>query len=335
MSQQPTHNTLSPAIKNDGFRYHALSDLESRFDWARVCGRGDFEPVRALFQRWCGPFEVSGRGRGYLQQLDASNSSTLLLGMTQSPQSWQVDIPGQAVAHLYGDSLIQFLRALLRLPEARLTRLDAAIDLRGSGLGSLLTNAARLNLQETWRRGGKNIQSVGLDGGTTVMIGSAKSPNFVRFYDKGAEQGTGPGHWLRWEAQFNRAHAVKIGPMLLERNDWDDLAQELAAGAITNLPKKTPELFDILRSERTISLKADLVERDWDRYCLWLHTQVYPTLALISEATGLPITEVVRQTGIEKASPPARRNRHSGLITGALQVLTGTIPECHTEKDIA
>lgn len=103
------------------------------------------------------------------------------------------------------------LKNLLKYPEAKVTRLDFAVDIRERDF--------RINtLLAAWRAGNmktsaESVQLVGRQGkagkdlGKTLYIGSRSSERMIRCYDKGAQTET-RGQWVRIEIELKGRWAM-------------------------------------------------------------------------------------------------------------------------------
>lgn len=103
------------------------------------------------------------------------------------------------------------------------TRLDLAYD---DHTGILDINRVALDAKERNFTGpAKKVRIIWSDDqekdiqGTTVYVGSDKSPVYIRFYDKAAERGFKDRHWVRVELQLRRDRATAAIAEIMKNND--------------------------------------------------------------------------------------------------------------------
>jgi len=122
-----------------------------------------------------------------------------------------------------GENVIQSLLGL----GYKITRLDVAFDVFDSGYDAM--SIATLYEEEVGTRG-KNTYSVISSGhGSTLYVGSRRSPKMVRVYDKGKESKTDLD-WLRLEIEFKQYAADQMAMQC-----YDDMtAAEIELQGILN-----------------------------------------------------------------------------------------------------
>lgn len=105
------------------------------------------------------------------------------------------------------------LASLLGCFDARLTRIDIAAD-DFEGVYPLTWALDKYNNGEFDKRGqrpkARLIDDMGNDTGKTLYVGSRKSENLLRVYEKGKEQGNPQSPWVRYEAQLKASNRREL-----------------------------------------------------------------------------------------------------------------------------
>ena len=300
--------------------------VSARFDWFTICGKGHQSEVQAIAQDWFEDLRECGKFGFYAGGFRSALGTRVGLNHNMSPDSWQVMIPGREIAEL--DEATQApVCELLKLPTAHLTRLDAAIDLRHPMMPQRLPLALKPHMPRL-RRGGSIVEGVGEQDGVTAYLGSKSSDSFVRFYDKGAEQDSGPNWWYRWESVYQREYAKSYSKKLLETNDWASLCQAIAAAAVPKLETICPglhrTLFDSKLEPINLSQHDQNIEK-WRDHCqnaVMKRLALYAEQVLGSDSEDAQI-ELMRKLGLFCKADGRKRDLHSGIIFSLRALIRG------------
>lgn len=218
---------------------------------------------------------------------------------------------------IHGKWLI-FLKAL-RDSGCKITRIDLALDDFGKHLNFDLIEK-KLNAQEFKSSKKsynvvKKVDTSGVTQGRTIYIGARQSSGkngnyFLRMYDKLAEyrskrqilplEAEKSGSWQRYELQFNKAKAVGIVDLIIEKNSIAEAYYSVLADTVTFLePTKTkngtvktnksrwevsPWWDSFLQGTEKAKLRP--VQSDFDLGTLlqWVRVAVVPSLQVLQEA---------------------------------------------------
>ena len=282
-------------------------------DWLRLTGLYPdwLDKADTLIREVCpGHAENLGGMHGYRGSTKWPNGVRLFHGHETS--GGMLEIPGGACVTLGVDVLRHLGNQLLL--GGRCTRIDIARDLKAAeGERLTLIDDVLASCKRGELCGAKGYQVFDHRDATTqdimgqgIYLGSKQSPRFVRLYDKGLEQGTsGPGQWVRWEAQLREDHANQAGVALLAGEEFPRTALGIAHGFIDfrentgdpNLERR-PRMAFYQRLIATIDLvrtRASESTPDFDRWWAWMRSSVGPMIAAISKETGLPVAAIAAQ----------------------------------------
>lgn len=161
---------------------------------------------------------VQGRGLlGFKESVDLRagvgsrmvDFGKLAMGGESQGGRWMLQIPGSGCG-LVPDWTV-FAAALQELPEARITRLDLAVDfLEGQ---HDVDEALELYRADGFTSAGRPPSArlhddLGSGEGRTVYIGKAANGKTLRVYEKGRQLGDAESPWVRWEVQFGNRDRV-------------------------------------------------------------------------------------------------------------------------------
>ena len=294
------------------FRFPQDLEIRAKFDWIRICGSGQIPQVKGVFKTWFNPQPGSNPGRGYKSVTYGDHHAALLLGRESNLENWQVEIPGTACSQL-DEALRVPVIDLLKLG-GHPTRLDPCIDLETEE-GDLEPLLHIFQKQiSIYRPGSQVIHGITPNDGRTVQMGSSKSDRYTRFYDKGAMIYREAGKWLRYETQINRARARHMGPILMESDNWSELAQGLCADASDEVKTFLPKIYDVLFCGRLIPCSIPQSPLHFERFKKYCHKSVFSTIKLLSKECDMTPLELLELLDYDEAAPSTKRSKHSGLI---------------------
>lgn len=172
------------------------------------------------------------------------------------------------------------------LSHDRCTRIDLALDAREEHLS--IGSLASIVKHST---DGLKIKSfshiVSQDGGETLYLGSRQSEQYIRVYNKAAEQNM-QGDWIRIELELKGSRAHQIGAQMALKGEGDMTA--IARGMIKNLADFPDANWQRVIGDMAVSIgKARVDEPDTKG---WL-------LGSVAPAMGRYIRETDDQTIIE------------------------------------
>ena len=233
-----------------------------------------------------------------------------------NPDAWQIVIPGLG-CQFFGDRLRRIVSDLIRATGCKVSRVDAAVDLRVSEDSSLEPTFRELEViaRDHTLRQASGIQAT--DKGTTVSFGSRSSDRYVRIYDKGAEQGIDWWKWLRYEAEFKGDVAEAMTFDLLLSDDWTEWAHRAAAGAIPEFRERFPDLGSALFDCQAYRPTVAGLEVELDKWIKTVQEQYGGRIQMLSQATGCDPYEIARALELFETKPTKRLARHSGFLVCA------------------
>lgn len=188
--------------------------------------------------------------------------------------------------------------------------------------GRATTNCTRIDLAVTttlvekwpglaeayyrWHEGGNgrpDVPNLGFtliqntDGGETIYVGSRKSQQFGRIYDKGAEQGNEVliGHQWRYEVEYKKPLAGSVLTALLRCEEGQDLPEKMRSTvhgwfARRDCPPVFSDAGPMIEIETETRVTSDEVKL-W-----WLSSQVCPSVKSLIERGRLE--DVVKALGL-------------------------------------
>ena len=122
------------------------------------------------------------------------------------------------------------------------------------------------------------------------------------------------GWWFRWEAQFNAKKAETMTRALSGSEDVSELARSWAVGCIRNLAVIEPRLFKLLGEKPLIS-RAEKENVEWEAFVEHAHHTLFGKAAMIAEAKGVDIMQVIEAMEPQRAIPTIRKGHHGGVIS--------------------
>lgn len=172
------------------------------------------------------------------------------------------------------------------LSHDRCTRIDLALDAREEHL-SISSLAAIVKHSTDGLRVKSFSHIISQDGGETLYLGSRQSEQYIRVYNKAAEQNM-QGDWIRIELELKGSRAHQIGAQMAVKGEGDMTA--IARGMIKNLADFPDANWQRVVGEMAVSIgKARVDEPDTKG---WL-------LGSVAPAMGRYIRETDDQTIIE------------------------------------
>lgn len=211
-------------------------------------------------------FTVRAPRHGYKYVAQNGEGVSVLWNGPGSAQGLHITYPGSALAERDALALIEF--HVKR--GARCTRLDIAIDVYTDEMTVSQLAALRQGEQcQTRSRAYSHIQS---STGETLYIGSRTSEQFLRIYDKGAEQGNEWDEHLRIELELKGGRAEWAAKRLYE----DGL--HVIPGIVLNFADfPTCEKWaDAFSNHHKLKGNRTVKQRDVDR---WILYKIIPTIA--------------------------------------------------------
>lgn len=158
------------------------------------------------------------------------------------------------------------------LSHDRCTRIDLALDARDERLQ--ISSLAAIVKHSTENLKIKSFSHIiSQDGGETLYLGSRQSEQYIRVYNKAAEQNI-EGDWIRIELELKGSRAHEIGAQLALKGDGDMTA--IARGMIKNLADFQDQNWQRIVGEMAVSIgKARVNEPDTKG---WLLGSVAPAM---------------------------------------------------------
>lgn len=157
--------------------------------------------------------------------------------------------------------------------DSRLTRIDLAFDLHNTAF-NICERYRELKAGNVRCATSKANLIVGVEGGTTLYIGSRQSDKFLRIYDKAAEQQV-PGDWMRVELEIKGDTAHEIG-RLYSTADGNTLAK-MAKGLLWNMVQFDDAIWKHLCCE-SVPTGFTISHKKADNLLSWLADQVAPAI---------------------------------------------------------
>ena len=160
---------------------------------------------------------------------------------------------------------------------ARFSRIDLAIDLRGSLLTPVELSKKSLRPYKGRGRTPALTTVTGDDGSWTVYVGSRSSDKFLRIYDKAKEQGNYEADYVRIEGEFKGMVAHWLGDVLFETT------QERAYGIASTLIRGMADFEAVAYQAALSGVTVDLaLPKPTERKTLqWLVETAAPSLARV------------------------------------------------------
>lgn len=235
---------LKPPACNTGAhpRQNAQNGTSASLDWYRITGPAEtdsdaFEVLSDFYPE----LEDTGHGRGFYGSLrECGETSAQLLLENHNRGGWQIELPGRACQWIGFKGMLVLDKELNRLPGCNVRRLDCAVDIQNPWLDMsdwidrMEESCRACSISPRLESRNVDLLTGGAVSGRTLYIGSPQSRQFVRFYDKGLEQGGIAGTWLRWEAQFN-ADSAPFAMQRIRDDPTVDTIRRLAVGVLQDV----------------------------------------------------------------------------------------------------
>ena len=203
----------------------------------------------------------------------------------------------RSITQIWGELANRWLFDIARDMQGRVTRVDYAVTV----LFNEPQSPIHYTLFKLREENGKytGIIPVGQEGGT-LNVGSRGSEKFGRWYDKGAQLGTGmpPRVYWRWEVEYKRSCAMSAWSNALAARTPES-RKRLIVGNVAEFFRTAGLEFPAVASDVLgyPVVKYATVARSFDRTLQWLEVQVNPALVRLQEA-GIG-AEACRALGIE------------------------------------
>lgn len=303
--------------------------VEVSIDWLRLRGlKVDQFKATEVLQAFFGNYEP-GRGRYFFSHSLRFEAGACIL-FDQERDECIVDLPGSVLSALDGNEQMTLIKGLVLGGFGHATRIDVALDFRGSDLRVVqdvisacrrgeLTGAR--NVEETVTNQGQK--------GLCVRLGSRGkhgSGRFVRCYDKGLETGEASANqWHRYEVEFSKETAAtaltwilqgqvlkdsKYGPIISKWRSWEPTegweisAAQCAMGAVDFRQNNGQAALSRRPRSKWWAALLGVVEptriccRRVRRACLeatqaWVRKQVMPTVLAMARLTRRSVDRVI------------------------------------------
>jgi DNA relaxase NicK len=154
----------------------------------------------------------------------------------------------------------------------RCTRVDLALDVREEHMNiGKLASMVKIGTTDVKTKSFSHILSQ--DGGETLYLGSRQSEQYLRIYNKAAQQET-TGDWVRVELELKGSRAHEVGVMLAMKGESDMM--QTARGLIRNIANFNDDVWQRVVGDMSISIaKAQVNEPDTKG---WLLGSVAPAM---------------------------------------------------------
>ena len=317
MISQATQTQNPPALTGGSDPPHAL---RSTIDYLtlRWSTSKHLHQIKSLLHDRVGTFtESSGTLEGARHDSGMSHESGIHLMWTPAPHgrywSLQLTLKGTYCTATPLDQLLTLVQDITSLCEGTpsCTRIDLCLDLMGALTTQCETPQQMMEFilaNPAWtahpfKSCSATFSTVDGEIQPTVYLGSKKSLVFVRFYDKGKQQGT-KDPWFRWESQFRKekAQAVfdKITQCTLEQAPT--ICRALSS-SVVDITQTFPRLARLLFAE-----KLDLVVEKSPpaRLHSWIahaRDQYLKHVIVAAESTGQDPYDLARDLGLLDPNP--------------------------------
>jgi len=247
-------------------------------DYVRLTYGGNSEEAYKVFER----YRSAVVELAYSYDPTAQTRAWGWLGYTGVQASTAACGIGPQGAILQVSGALSHSAVLLDLPRTGVPRLDVQVTTWGEpapaqlpGYVSRETLAAREGANgRPWKVALIN----GFGAGDTCYIGSRKSDNFIRVYDKGAESGESAyAGAVRYEVEL-KAEAAEhaYAAMVQAGTEASDCAASLLKGILAARGVTLPKWVSVPAKARHQAIRPEF---SIDRSCRWIQDQVAPTVA--------------------------------------------------------
>ncbi len=161
----------------------------------------------------------------------------------------------------------------------------------------------------------------------------------MRVYDKGAQIGSIPDTWIRFEAEIKGDRAAAMTRAFLGDQPWDALAWGYAAGAVPELRRSDPDLYDRVFLRPALSEPVETQFAALDDWIESFRKQYGGRIRSLADLCNLSALEVVEMLGLCDTKPLERTDRHGAFFRAAVQRLSdimvrhGNEEECNEETN--
>lgn len=214
---------LREALTNAGWEKAWSTTRDDLNDEGDFCVPVARALVDHLFNGCAVPAEEAGKGRFYRYRVKLNDAAGQYVGLVElggtetcrkdGTYTARIELTGQgcrllesSMAGLDHAERWSSVAGLLGMCGTRITRVDLAAD-DLDGVYSLQWALDRYQAGEFDKRGQRpklqEIKHHGSKDGDTLYVGSRKSENLLRVYEKGREQGDPDSPWVRYEAEFH------------------------------------------------------------------------------------------------------------------------------------
>jgi DNA relaxase NicK len=201
-----------------------------------------------------------------------------------------------AVSDWYFDRLV--------IPRSKVTRLDIAVTVE---LDKPVAKLAEKHYNILVRKGILDRYATVIKntrGGSTLYVGSRKSEQFGRLYDKSARHGGEEGKSWRYEIELKKprsdAAALEFGRHLEASGPSETFRLQLAAWVYKWwINRGVHPIWKYENGQPIGEIKVDYTQTSKDRKLTWLRSQVRPTIQWLA-ATGC-IGEVAQALGLDSS----------------------------------
>lgn len=293
-------------------------ELRSAIDYLtlRWPSTNQFPQILALLKASVGQFvECQGNIDSAHHTLGAAHEDSVFALWTPDPStrstSFQLIMKGSYLTTQNSTDVIQLIHHINNLTDspATCTRLDLAIDLKHCTDFETPRQALEFILANPdWQpHPFKKTEGFFTSGdGTiapTVYFGSRKSLRFVRYYDKGAKEGT-DYPWYRWETQLRKEHAQAVFDSLISADPAQvpHLCRCLSSGVV-QVGQTFPKLSGLLF---TSPIDVEVSRRPPSRIDPWIshaHTSYLKHVSVAAMATGISPGQVAERLGMFDLHP--------------------------------
>ena len=294
------------------------SDLRSAIDYLtlRWSSTNQFPQILALLKSAIGPFtECQGNHEGARHAIGATHEDSVYALWTPCPQTrstaFQLILKGSYLTTQNATDVIQLIHSIQTLTNspATCTRIDLCLDLQNTTEVETPTQALEFVLANPdWCAHPFTSTSAAFTSGAgqvepTVYFGSRKSLRFVRYYDKGLQQGT-DHPWYRWETVYRKEHAQAVFDALIEADPSQvpHLCRCLSS-SVVQVGQTFPKLSGLLF---TTPVHVEVTRRPSSRLDPWIshaHTQYLKHVAVAALASGISPGELAEQLGLFDLNP--------------------------------
>lgn len=227
---------------------------------------------------------------GYDRIYQYSSGAVLMYSSARQDMGYHLMLSGSTLRAFAGEGVdsMEALRAVKRLG-ARVSRIDLAIDVFGSGLSPVYLCKPNRKPYKGKGRTPKFTQVGDIEDGWTIYVGSRASEKFLRIYDKAKESGYEGGTWVRIEVECKGMAAHWLGDTLPDATPM--VAYQTASTLVRTLVDFKVAEWVLALDSRSVQLS---IPKKTERDTLgWLIKSCAPALA--KEIAKRPTDDVIGQ----------------------------------------